>query len=357
MKVALLTIWHVGNYGAELQTYCTTKVIKDLGHDIQVIDYRLSETEEKPGGIIRKIVWFFIKTFTLSRLKKEWFWYRHIPKTNLYKTKESLLKNPPKASIYIVGSDQVWNPQITGVNADLFFLNFGPSSVKRASYASSFGVSKWSGTKDITDIAKRQLQSFVGVSCRELSGVHILNNEFGVEATNVLDPTLLLDNYNEIIGSVSPKQTLAYYPLRPNKRTADFCLELCKEQKLTFVKANYSVRLLKYIEWDKASIHYWLKSIAEASLVVTSSFHGTAVSIVLHKPFIVVVTEQEILERSSRIIDLLKLLGLEERYFTDYNELKKSRIWEKEIDYNFVDEKLSRQKNYSIDYLKRVLAD
>ena len=32
MKIALLTIWHEKNYGAELQAYATIKAIKHLGH-------------------------------------------------------------------------------------------------------------------------------------------------------------------------------------------------------------------------------------------------------------------------------------------------------------------------------------
>ena len=43
MKIALLTIWHDGNYGAELQTYATIKILKELGHDVEIIDIRLSD--------------------------------------------------------------------------------------------------------------------------------------------------------------------------------------------------------------------------------------------------------------------------------------------------------------------------
>ena len=40
MKIGLLTFHSAQNYGAVLQAYATQEVLKGLGHEIQVIDYR-----------------------------------------------------------------------------------------------------------------------------------------------------------------------------------------------------------------------------------------------------------------------------------------------------------------------------
>ena len=45
MKISLMTIWHCGNYGAEMQTYATVKALRKLGHDVEVLDFRLFCTE------------------------------------------------------------------------------------------------------------------------------------------------------------------------------------------------------------------------------------------------------------------------------------------------------------------------
>lgn len=46
MKVALLTIWHEKNYGAELQAYATIKILQKLGHEVKMIDIRLSDVSQ-----------------------------------------------------------------------------------------------------------------------------------------------------------------------------------------------------------------------------------------------------------------------------------------------------------------------
>lgn len=40
MRVGILTFHRAHNYGAVLQCYALQKVLKNLGHEVQVIDYR-----------------------------------------------------------------------------------------------------------------------------------------------------------------------------------------------------------------------------------------------------------------------------------------------------------------------------
>ena len=75
MKISLLTIWHCGNYGAELQTYATVRALTQLGHEVEVIDFRL--TEKYPKTIREKIA-EFINSLTPSDFKFNRFWNRYI---------------------------------------------------------------------------------------------------------------------------------------------------------------------------------------------------------------------------------------------------------------------------------------
>lgn len=43
MKIGLLTIWREKNFGAEMQAYATIKALQNLGHDVEMIDFRLSD--------------------------------------------------------------------------------------------------------------------------------------------------------------------------------------------------------------------------------------------------------------------------------------------------------------------------
>ena len=39
MKVGVITILHVGNYGAELQAYATVRALRKLGIDAEILNY------------------------------------------------------------------------------------------------------------------------------------------------------------------------------------------------------------------------------------------------------------------------------------------------------------------------------
>ena len=145
-----MTIWHCSNYGAELQTYATVRTLTELGHQVEVIDFRL--TEKFPMTIKEKVA-AFINSLTFSDYKFNCFWKKFIKnKTIHYRNLEELKSNPPKSDCYIVGSDQVWNEEITRKKADVYFLNFGNENVLRMSYSSSIGVDYWNGSEELTKI-------------------------------------------------------------------------------------------------------------------------------------------------------------------------------------------------------------
>ena len=94
---------------------------------------------------------------------------------------------------FIVGSDQVWRPSYNQ-HLEQAFLNFTENwkNVKRIAYAASFGVDNWEFTKKQTKECKRLVQKFDFVSVREDTAVNLCKEHLGIEATHVLDPTLLL---------------------------------------------------------------------------------------------------------------------------------------------------------------------
>ena len=47
MKVEIITLHNVKNYGSVLQTYVTQQVLKELGYDSEVIDYYREDLIEK----------------------------------------------------------------------------------------------------------------------------------------------------------------------------------------------------------------------------------------------------------------------------------------------------------------------
>ena len=94
-----------------------------------------------------------------------------------------------------VGSDQVWRPKYAGSVLDDLCLGFLPEDddrTRRVSYAASFGADEWEYGAPRTETAARRLRRFHAVSVREDRAVDMCREKFGVEAQQVLDPTLLL---------------------------------------------------------------------------------------------------------------------------------------------------------------------
>ena len=135
MKIALITYHYSNNKGAFMQTYALCRYLQNLGHELRIIDIRQKEYTQ----------WYtkFIKSIIVgTRLRQEMRLF-YPPLTKSYSNIGELRENPPVADCYIVGSDQVWNPNISKDLMMAYFLDFGDKNIRRMSYASSFGLSEW----------------------------------------------------------------------------------------------------------------------------------------------------------------------------------------------------------------------
>ncbi|MBW9203926.1 polysaccharide pyruvyl transferase family protein [Bacteroidales bacterium SW292] len=350
MKISLLTIWHERNYGAEMQIYATIRALRELGYEVEVVDIRLSDvTKPSLKGRIGKCIEFF----SPAEEKFREFWKRYIPTTKRYHSLEQLQATPPQADVYLVGSDQVWNPQLTKTLAPVFFLNFGSDTIKRFSYASSFGTNTWEGNAELTKLAQKQLQKFEAVSCREANGIRILKDIFHINAAHVLDPTLLHKDYRELTGMTKDQNTLVYYPLSPFSELETFCKELAIATGKEYINCNEKKYLIGKIVWQRPGVEEWVKHIAEASLVVTPSFHGLAFSLIYHRQFIIVQNANGG-KVNSRITNILETLGLSGRFFSSINDARKAKVWEQPINYNIVESKLQLLRDESYSFLRAI---
>lgn len=348
MKIALLTIWHEKNYGAELQAYATVKVLQQLGHQVKMIDIRLSDCRKTNlNGKIGNL----ISSFGPAHKKFTDFWAKYIPVTKRYHSPRQIQDDPPEADVYMIGSDQVWNPDLTGKFAKLYFLDFGKDNVRRISYASSFGTQQWN-THQLTKEIGSLLTRFDHIGCREQSGVDILQHTFHVPSTLTVDPTLLFDQYPELTGDTVSKQTLVYYPLSDDPELMNFAENLASQLNLQLVNNKLTSTVLGRFTWDRVGIEEWIRNIAESQFVITRSFHGLVFSILYRKPFAIIANKNN---RSTRLQNLLLQLGLSDRYYDDIQVCDEAQPWNIPIDYDTVHEKLALLRSNSMDYLNKAL--
>lgn len=342
MKIGLLTYHHSRNYGAVLQSYATARKLEELGHTVTFIN--LQQYEPKKLGQIL----FYPKNRAFDKFMETYY-----PGETEFIASYSQLKSIHlDFDALVVGSDQTWNPLISKNDCLAYFLDFGSEKMLRLSYASSFGLHEWPSEGVDTSAVASALGKFNGLSVRESSGQDILEKTFGLKSTLVVDPTLLLDSYDEISGPIEDNGRVICYLLRrtPVELQVARAAAASLGDKPTIISNIYPFKGFKYIY--PPSIEDWIRLIGGARCVVTDSFHGLVFSLIYHRQFVVVTDD---VRRNGRLKDLLSLVGLENRYFSTLEEFEESDVLQQEIDYERVDQILARHRSTSIEFLKHYL--
>lgn len=348
MKIGLLTFHHSSNIGAMMQTYATCRALKELGHEVVIVDIR--QPENKHHGIkkLASTILFGKHQYDLNRFEKDYY----PPLTKRYYSVDELKNDPPKVDCLVVGSDQTWNPDISKEMSMAYFLDFGSDKLRRFSYASSFGAGSWEREDDETTSVHDALHKFQNISVRERTGVAICKDVFNIEAKLVVDPTLLFKGYPEITGRIRERNELLCYKI---KRNEDFYNNIGNVKKSMGIPARLlnnpiPVRGLKYTYFP--SVKEWIERVGGAKFVLTDSFHGVAFSLNYERQFVVIKNHTI---RDARFVDLLTELGLESRIYNSVEEIGKKDRWREPIDYKCVNPILDKLRASSWEYLKEAL--
>ena len=366
-RVGIITIQKCNNYGADLQAYALGAKLRSMGYDAENIDYLFYKHPRHQGGGMEKPAlpislknrikeFLFPIIATLKGAHNRWVaierrkrfdkWFSvNVKVGREYRSVKSLYDNPPEYDVYMVGSDQVWNPRLYS-NIKPYFLDFAPNGAKCVSYASSFGVGELSGP--VFYKYKQWLKKFSHIGLREESGKRIVKAmSLDAELAHVLDPTLLLNAKEWATVAVEPDKK----PVREYLLLYDL---IASEETVALAR-----RWARQNEWDVVRIgdggygpgeFIWLFAHAEA--VVTNSFHGTVFSILHHKPFYSVIPNG--MGNAGRIESLLVKFGIVER-MVDAScctglEQRGMEDWPR------VDSKLAEMRNASTEFLERAMA-
>lgn len=331
MKICIVTQPLHNNYGGILQNYALQKVLRDMGHEPVTIDYE----GRKPSFC--RVVLSSCKTLCLRiigryrpfhgwRLRKRKigrFVKDNMSLTERVKKYDERIVKDMGAGAVIVGSDQVWREKYNkGVLEDMYlgFLEQN-SQVRRIAYAASFGID------DVEEYTPEQirrcgtlLKRFALVTVRENTGVDICARYFGVEAVQVLDPTMLLrkEEYERLCVEVPVVRTrfLAAYVLDASPEKKNIVREIAEQN-------NLEVRDFTADAGSSLSIEEWLAMFRDAEYIVTDSFHGTVFSIIFNKPFSVLANN---VRGNARLDSLLSLTGLDSRRIKNMTDLKVTEV-------------------------------
>jgi hypothetical protein len=265
-----------------------------------------------------------------------------------YHSNEELKTNPPKADVYIAGSDQIWNTLFQNGRDAAFYLDFAPKGTKRVAYAASFA------TKDVVEeykpFVRRMLQGFDSISLRECISLPLLESLGRNDGVAVCDPVFLLsrEQWDKILptSSIEEKYLLVYDTEQSNK-IRDIALSIAKERKLKIYNISGSPK--SYVDkdlWASSPIDF-VQLIRDAEFIVSNSFHATAFSLIFHREFCVVNRSEAI---NERMLSLLVQYGLQDRLVTDNLERLSTSI-----DYGNVQPKIVQDIEASKLYLQDTL--
>lgn len=220
MRTGLITFHFAHHYGAQLQALATMRAIQSLGHDCEIIDYRLPHTTrtnqlfKKSGGVrgmasdahtalhygafqrrFRRFEAFVAEEMALSPRR--------------YTAFEQLRADPPAYDVYVAGSDQIWNPYIfQDKQFDPSFLLGFVREGRRIAYAPSLGVpelpgGQGGGAAPLSDSLLRPVRAGKAGAGSAAGGCRAGRRV-------VLDPTLLLtgEDWGEL--AAAPKRQGPY---------------------------------------------------------------------------------------------------------------------------------------------------
>jgi hypothetical protein len=345
-KINLLTMHYGTSYGAAMQTYATCRILRDIGHKVTIINL-----QEKKRSNIKAL---------LKKQRFERFYKKHYPaiSSRMFEPNIEML---PEADFYLVGSDQVWNPDITKSLLNNYFLDFVPEGIKRISYASSFGKDKWNQyvSKDDIKNISNELNKFASVSVREKSGVDICDNILGIKSTQVLDPTLLFDDYNELIENphTSNEMSCFFIGFKSNRDFFTSVVESVKSKlglKASYLDATTVSRTFEK-HYFSPSPNKWITNLYNSKFIITSSFHGLAFALIFRKPFIVLKADPL---KVIRLKSLLKLIGLEYRLIENIEDFEsKHNLLKEPINFTEVFQKIDIERNTSMEFLYNAFSD
>lgn len=370
-KVGTLTFHIAHNYGAVLQAYALPKAVESLGYHCEIIHYcfpyiyqwghvecfsELLKIYGLVGGTLRFIKRLLLGVYNPASQKNkfEHFIYHTLPLSKIACHSAAELNNLDYDAI-LFGSDQIWNSGLTNGIAKEFVGGFAcPEKTKRIAYAASCGRNCFN--QEEKECYYPLLGSFSTLSVRE-QGLCRSLREDGFPAKLALDPTLLLTKYQwqELI------QAKKYQRIRPQKeyllvyafdedpsiyRLVDTVKELY-DLEVCCIAYQTKEEIKKYHVYTDCGPEEFVALVAGASRVVTTSFHGTAFSILFEKPFYCI-PHPTLHERTD---SLLALLDIEDRNCNADTNI----VAMKEIDWISVSEKIDRHRKEALAFLKEAL--
>ena len=361
MKVGIVTIQDITNYGNRLQNYAVSHVLQT---QFGCKTMSLAAYKEKPFENGNHILWLKNKIAKamcvfpevaekrfgsgITRWRNFYNWNKqNIPTRNFYEHSSLPQRLNEEYDLFFAGSDQIWNYRFPGTNYDDYFLKFAQDS-KKAAICGSFGV------EDIPDEWKQTyidgLSAFTHISVREDAGAKIVKDLTGRDVPVLVDPVMLLSKDEWLRVAKKPRVDI-FKPYILKYYLGD---ETEEEKIDNWAKENgYAVYELlndRIPDLYSAGPGEFISLIANAALVASDSFHCIAFAIIFRKPFVVYARRGSGNYMTSRLDTLLRKFKLQGRW---KHLLRPDQYLA--CDYSGVDALVATEQEKAANYIRTVL--
>lgn len=375
-KIGILTFHYSNNYGGVLQSLALHNTVKELGYDVEIINYIPKSYQPynltRNLGISKNIFKNKLSNLNVINISQKvkimnkysksimnkFDSYRE-EKANYSKrvdedSLETILNN---YSAIIVGSDQVWNPSQR--RNPIYFLNFGDKyKGKKISYAPDSTI-RDVNPEDL-QVLKKALGEFHHISVRNDHSFDFVKSVIDKEAEIVADPTLLFDFNNLGKKESSEGEYILTYVLgkeiegshgkvieKIRSKYGNLPVYSIKIPTMNFDLSPFADKVFYDLNPEE-----WMSMFKNAKFVYTDSFHGVLFSLKYHKPFLAYYTEKL---RATRFIDLGKRYNIDKYIVQNKAEIDEKQALDVAPDFNSIDKIIESQKKTSLDFLRNAL--
>ncbi len=321
MKIKIITIHCIHNFGSVFQSFGLVKYLRDQGYDAELIDYRPTYYF-KGRNAVKKILAIGLNYFAYKRQSQKYdeFINNYLPKGKVYRTIDDLRELDSTDSLFIAGGDQLWNNFHPCGKDDAYKLTF-VNQGKKIAYGTSMGRNSF--RKEELEELSKKIADFYSIGLREQSTVTMLQPYTKVPVYHVADPVLLLNkiDYMSFIGQepIIKEPYLVMYLANKSELLS---------KTVEYVANQYDLKVVHVCGFrKKCKCDYFLKDtgpndllnlIYYSGFVVSASFHATIFSILLNKQFCTLLPEAG---TNTRIEDALSYYNLNNRIIRKIDDL------------------------------------
>lgn len=366
-KVGIMSMQRIKNYGSFLQAYALKKIIEELGHQVEFVDYHVDTTincnnnSKKTAIKIKKLV-DVLKGKVSLKYKFEFLRHKKSfsKKYNKFLNISDVYNYNPRLDTLVIGSDEVFNCLQSNPNVGYSLELFGKDNRAHRviTYAASFGnttINRLKKFKKDKEIAF-YLNNIDSISVRDNNSGHIVKKLINKKVYYNLDPVIIYDyskdNKFNIQTNINEKYIIIY--AYNGRITEEEAISIKKYADKNNCKI-YSIGGIqpfadKFIDCSPFEILSYFNG---AYAIITDTFHGTIFSIIEKKKFATIIRKSNNSKygNEEKLTSLLKRFNLMDRVILNIDDI--DSVANKKIDYSYVDKIILEERKNAYDYLSK----